>query len=93
MRSVDRQRAKYQLKDFKLKLEMEQATLEDQVSRLADLKNAYQSEWTASNRRGDFKLTTQQNAAISNAQKTIEGMKFNVDRYKKGLEELEATAK
>jgi hypothetical protein len=93
MRACDRQRAKYQIKDFALKLEMEEASLADQVSKLADLQNKYAAEWQTTNRRGEYKLNANQQAGVDNARKTIEGMKFNVERYKKGLADLEAMAK
>lgn len=107
MKACDRQRAKYLVNDFKLKAELEdqaleaqKKVLEDRVGKLADLKNIYQSEWTDSNRRGDFKMTTQQEANVGKVQtdienmaKTVAGMKQNVERYKSNLAELEAQAK
>jgi hypothetical protein len=93
MKACDRQRAKYQLKDFKLKMEMEEAALADQISKVADLQNSYVNEHATSGRRGEFKPSANQTAAINNARKTIEGMKFNVERYRANLAELEALAK
>lgn len=88
-RATDRQRAKYQIKDFKLKAELEEQALADQVAKVADLQNKYAAEHTASGRRGEYKPSENQRVAIENARKTIEGMRHNVDRYKAGLKELE----
>lgn len=107
MKACDRQRAKYLVNDFKLKAELEAQSLEAQkkvmekkVAGLADLKNSYQNEWTASNRRGEFKFTSQQESNVSKVQleienmaKTVEAMQQNVERYKSNLAELEAQAK
>lgn len=93
MLAVDRQRAKYQIKDFRLKLDMEEASLADQRNKVADLQNAYLNEHTASGRRGDYKPTVNQRVAVDNARKTIEAMTHNVERYRANLAELEAIAK
>jgi len=107
MRACDRQRAKYLVDDFRLKLQLEENALEaqkqvmtDRVSKLADLKNTYQQEWSTSNRRGEFKLSTQQEGNISkvqtdieNMKKTVEGMEQNVARFRSNLEQLEAQAR
>jgi hypothetical protein len=106
-KACDRQRAKYLVNDFKLKaqleeqsLEAQKKTMEDRVAKLADLKNTYQAEWSTSNRRGEFRMTSQQETNISKVQteienmgKTVEAMKQNVERYKSNLAELEAQAK
>ncbi len=93
MRALDRQAAKYQVKDLKRKMEQEELILADQISKVADLQNTASAEHAASGRRGDFKLNVQQKTAVDNAQKTITGMKFNIDRYRVNIAELEALAK
>lgn len=107
MKACDRQRAKYLVNDFKLKAQLEEQSLEaqkkvmqDRIAKLADLKNTYQAEWTSSQRRGEFKMTTTQESNVSKVQseienmgKTVEAMAQNVERYKSNLAELEAQAK
>lgn len=107
LKACDRQRAKYQVEDFKLKLDLETKAMErqeqavaDRVAKLADLKNIYQSEWTNGNRRGEFKLTQQQESNVKNVQTDLEnmkttlaGMRENVEKTKKNVVETEALAK
>ena len=97
MKAIDRQQAKYQVKDLKKKLEQEEMILVDQVQKAENLQNAALAEHKSlvddGKRRGPFKYNQQQEAAISNAKKTIEGMKFNVERYKVNIAELEALAR
>lgn len=93
MKALDRQQAKYQVKDLKRKMEQEAMILADQVEKVANLQNAAAAEHAESGRRGEFKLNTQQKTAVDNAKKTIEGMKFNVERYRVNIAELEALAR
>lgn len=93
MLAIDRQQAKYQVKDLKRKMEQEEIILADQIGKVADLQNTASAEHQASGRRGEFKLNVQQKTAVDNARKTIEGMKYNVERYKVNIAELEALAK
>lgn len=107
MKACDRQRARYLIDDFKLKLQMEENSLEAQrkvaaayVAKLADLKNAYQAEWDTSGKRSEFKLSHQQQSNvekvqldIENMKKTIDGMEQNVLRNRANIAELEAQAK
>lgn len=93
MKALDRQHAKYQVKDLKRKMEMEEMVLQGQIEKVADLQNTASAEHAISGRRGEFKLNTQQKAAVDNAKKTIEGMKNNVERYKVNIAELEAMAR
>ena len=93
MKAIDRQQAKYQVKDLKRKLEQEEIVLKDQVEKVANLQNTAAAEHAQSGRRGEYKPNVQQAAAIENSRKTIEGMKFNVGRYRQNLQELEALAK
>ncbi len=93
MKAIDRQQAKYQVKDLKRKLEQEEMVLTDQVQKVANLQNTAVAEHAASGRRGEYKPNAQQSAGIENARKTIEGMKFNVERYRVNIAELEALAK
>ena len=90
MRALDRQAAKYQVKDLKKKLEFEELALRNQVEKVADFQNAAAAEHAASGRRGEFKLNKQQEVGLENHRKTIEGMKYNVDRYRVNIAELEA---
>ena len=93
MKAIDRQQAKYQVKDLKRKAEQEEMILADQISKVADLQNTAAAEHAQSGRRGEFRLNVQQKTAVDNAKKTIEGMKYNVERYKVNIAELEALAK
>lgn len=93
MKAIDRQQAKYQVKDLKRKLEQEEIVLKDQVEKVANLQNTAAAEHAQSGRRGEYKPNVQQAAAIENSRKTIEGMKFNVERYRVNIAELEALAK
>lgn len=93
MKAVDRQQAKYQVKDLRRKMEQEELILADQINKVADLQNTASAEHAASGRRGEFKLNVQQKTAVDNAHKTITGMEFNVERYKVNIAELEALAK
>lgn len=107
MKALDRQRAKYLVDDFRLKLTMEENSLasqrrvlEDRVAQLANLKNTYQQEHETSGRRSAFKLDERQKANvdrvqtdIENMKKTVEGMESNVARFRTNLSELEAQAK
>ena len=90
MRALDRQAAKYQVKDQKRKMEMEELALKGQIEKVADFQNAALAEHNASGRRGEFKLNKQQEAGLDNHRKTIEGMKYNVERYRVNIAELEA---
>ncbi len=90
MRALDRQAAKYQIKDLKRKMEFEEIALKNQVEKVADFQNAAAAEFASSGRRGEFKLNKQQEVGLENHRKTIEGMKYNVDRYKVNIAELEA---
>lgn len=90
MRALDRQAAKYQIKDLKRKLEFEDLALKNQIEKVADFQNAAANEHAASGRRGEFKLNKQQKVGLENHRKTIEGMKYNVERYKVNIAELEA---
>lgn len=107
MKACDRQRAKYLIDDCKLKLTMEENSLaaqkkvlETNVSKLADLKNAYQNEWDTSGRKSEFKMSHQQQSNvervqtdIENMKKTVEAMEQNVARNRASIVELEAQAK
>lgn len=93
MKALDRQHAKYQVKDLERKMEQEDLILRSQIEKVADLQNTAAAEHTASGRRGEFKLNPQQKVAVDNAKKTIEGMKFNVERYRVNIAELKALAR
>ncbi len=90
MRALDRQAAKYQVKDLKKKMEFEEIALKNQVEKVADFQNAAANEHATSGRRGEFKLNKQQEVGLENHRKTIEGMKYNVERYRVNIAELEA---
>lgn len=93
MLAIDRQQAKYQVKDLRRKLEQEDMALRAQIEKVADFQNAAAAEHNASGRRGEFKPSKQQEVGLENHRKTIEGMKYNVERYKVNIAELEALAK
>jgi hypothetical protein len=90
MKALDRQAAKYQIKDLKRKMEFEDIALKNQVEKVADFQNAAAAEFAASGRRGEFKLSKQQEVGLENHRKTIDGMKYNVERYRVNIAELEA---
>lgn len=87
---IDRAENRYLLRDLKLVLENDENTLKQHVEKVADLQNAYQREWMASGRRGDFKLAGVQKTNVENVQKTIEGLKDRVARTKTQIEEISA---
>ena len=93
MKAIARQQAKYQVKDLKRKQEQEEIVLRDQIEKVANLQNTAVAEHAASGRRGEYKPNAQQAAAIENSRKTIDGMKFNIERYRVNIAELEALAK
>lgn len=86
--ALDRQEAKALVKGLKITLERDTKQLENQVQAVANLKTAYEQEWMASGRKGQFELRGQQKSNVENQEKSLEALKERIETIKRDLNEL-----
>lgn len=98
MARLDRQSAKYMIKDLKKKRELEALQYEDQKRKADELPQKYADEFHATEskrsngRQREYTPSPQHAAAMENAQKTVAAMKQNIERFDVNIAELEALA-
>ena len=90
---ADRREEFYLLKGLRITLERDEAQLKIDIEKIANLKNAYEAEWMAGGRRGNYELKGQQRTNIDNQMGSIQALKDRIEKVKSEIAELEKLQK
>lgn len=86
--ALDRQEAKALLKGLKVTLERDRKQFDRQVDQVAKLRQTYESEWAAQNRRGPYELRGQQKSNIENQEASLTALDERIKTIERDIEEL-----
>lgn len=90
---ADRREEFYLLKGLKITLERDEEALKSTIDGIANLRTAYENEWGAGGRRGEFKLQGQQKTNVENQNNGAQALRDRIAKVKTEIAELEKLQK
>ena len=90
---ADRREEFYLLKGLRITLERDEAQLKSDIEKIANLATAYENEWMAGGRKGQFELKGQQRTNIDNQNGAVAALKERIVKVKTEIAELEKLQK
>ena len=90
---ADRREEFYLLKGLRITLERDEEALKSTVDGIANLRKAYENEFVAGGRKGEFRLVGQQKTNIDNQNNGAQALKDRIVKVKSEIAELEKLQK
>ena len=90
---ADRREEFYLLKGLRITLERDEAQLVIDTTKVANLEAAYEREWMAGGRKGNFELKGQQRTNVDNQLGSLQALKERIVKVKSEIAELEKLQK